>query len=298
MILGKLKGKRGDFVKILSATNEVRKFKDFLNAEGTSIANAKAFESNYRADIGEWLYIDLSNDPGIIEPFKAAALDTTRINPIATTAIKSLHLIYNFTKTQTNGNTAIDKLFFQQVLPSAKMEKAAFLSLAGEPSVKVETDIVALHTYLDAIWEEDTKRLYFHKFEKAHSMFPDLDKFFRAATDEEVTRFTSSPIFETTPGINLKTRNRKRIAYILQAKAELLTREKFPRLKRYIEKYRLPIQTHRGKVVLDNTSADDLIKALCESYYTAEVSGEMREANSTRKHEATPAPTPAHNQEG
>lgn len=292
MILGKLKGKRGEFVKLLSATDEVRKFKSFLNAEGTSLAQAKEFESNYRADIGEWLYIDLSSDLGIIEPFKVSALDTTRINPIATAAIKSLHLIYNCTKKQTNGNTGIDKLFFQQVLPSAKMQRAAFLSLAGEPSVKIETDIIALHTYLDAIWDEDTNRLYFHKFEKAHSMFPDLDKFFRAATDEEVGRFTSSEIFETPPGLNLKTRNRNRIAYILQAKADLLTREKFPRLKRYIEKYNLPIQTHRGKVVLDNTSADDLIKALCESYYTAEISGEMREANSTRKHEALPSQAP------
>ncbi|OGR46947.1 MAG: hypothetical protein A2021_03805 [Elusimicrobia bacterium GWF2_52_66] len=290
MILGKLKGKRGDFVKVLSSTTEVDKFKNFLDTGHISTSQAMEFESNYRADVGEWLYIDLSNDRGIIDPFKNAALNTTNLNPLGTADIKSIHLFYNVTKKQHNGQTVIDKLYFQQVLPSAKMHKAGYLSLAGEPHIKIETDIVALHAYVDSIWDEDTKRLYFHKFEKAHSMFPDLDKFFRAATDEEVATFTRSEIFAPAADLNLKTRNRNRIANILKNKADLLTREKFPKLKKYIKDYNLPVQIARGKLVLENANADVVIKALSEFYYTAEISGEKREANSTHKHEPTPMP--------
>lgn len=298
MILGKLKGRRGEFVKVSSSSTEVDKFKSFLDTAHISTVHAKEFEANYRADAGEWLYIDLSNDLGIIDPFKTAALNTTNLNPLSTAAITSLNLFYNVTKKTTNGQTVIDKLYFQQVMPSAKMHKAGYLSLNGEPHIKIETDIIALHAYVDSIWDEDTKRLYFHKFEKAHNMFPDLDKFFRSATDEEVARFTRSEIFAPTADLNLKTRNRKRIANILKNKADLLTRAKFPKLKKYIKEYNLPVQIARGKLVLENANADVIIKALSEFYYTAEISGEKREANSTHKHEPTPAQAPAHNQEG
>jgi len=293
MILGKLKGKRGEIVKVLSADAEVDKFKNFLNTAQISTSHAKEFETDYRADTGEWLYIDLTGDQEIIAPFRAAALNTTSLNPLATSTIKSLHLFYNVTQKQNNGQTVIDKLYFQQVLPSAKMHKAGYLSLTGEPHVKVETDIIALHAYVDSIWDEDSKRLYFHKYEKAHSMFPDLDKFFRAATDEEVSTFTHSEIFAPAADLNLKTRNRNRIANILKNKADLLTRAKFPKLKKYIKDYNLPVQIRGGKLVLENANADVIIKALSEFYYTTAISGEKREANSTHRLEPMPTRAPA-----
>lgn len=281
MIIGKLKGKLGKFVKLSSDAGEKRELSGFLSLSGVSVAAAKKFDPNYRPEENEWVYISLANDLDLIAPFKSSAVATVALNPAQTAEIKSLQLFY----IPVTRDGALHRLYFQQITPSAVVHDARFWSFSEEASIKVrsEKNLVHIHNRVDALWDEESKTLYFHKFEKARSMFPGLEKFFREATDQEVAEFASAEIFSRNGALDVKTRNRKRIAFVLQEKKELLKKRNLPKLKQYISKYALGVRFENDKILLSDETIETVIKTLCEHYYTAEVSGEKREANSIRK---------------
>ena len=115
MIIGKLKGKLGKFVKLSSDAGEKRELSGFLSLSGIAVDSAKKFDPNYRPEENEWVYILLANDLDIIEPFKSSVVATVALNAAQTAEIKSLQLFY--IPVAKDGGLA--RLYFQQITPSA-----------------------------------------------------------------------------------------------------------------------------------------------------------------------------------
>lgn len=139
----------------------------------------------------------------------------------------------------------------------------------------------------DAYFCLEDNKLYFKNLSTITSIFKGINELYREATDDEVTNFLNLDIINRAEAFNnddVKTQNRKKIKEALDRYNHFDAAKK-AKMPDYIKSYCNEIydeQTHKFKV----SSEEDLTKLLNiinQRYYTTEIDGEKRIANSVTK---------------
>lgn len=144
--------------------------------------------------------------------------------------------------------------------------------------------LIVLKENPDAYYCLEDNNLYFKELSSITSIFRGINELYREATDDEVTEFMELDMIDREDDFNnekVKTQNRRKIKEALD-RYNNFDSDKKAKMPSYIKKYCHELydeNTNKFKV----SSEDDLTKLLNiinQRYYTTELDGEKRLANS------------------
>lgn len=154
-----------------------------------------------------------------------------------------------------------------------------------DQAVLIKKDgLLVLRENPDAYFCLEDNKLYFKNLSSITSIFKGINELYREATDEEVTEFMDLDVIDREDGFDnedVKTQNRRRIKEALD-RYNHFDPDKKAKMPRYIRQYCQELydeNTQKFRV----SSEDDLTKLLNiinQRYYTTELDGEKRLANS------------------
>ncbi len=233
------------------------------------------FVSLYKLDEEQWFKIDnFSNKSYFIEEC-SSEFSTASINQIENSNYSD---ISNICIIQQNSK------YFQRITPSKYIVEKRALDFSGAPKIVDQRKQVEIYKKSDAIYVNDTDTLYFKDIAKIKRIFPGIEELQREATRPEIESFLEHS-FISKSGINSSAvgiSNRKRIADIGE-KYKNLSSDKQKRLIQYArDKSGIEINDNGEFVISNDTALKNLLYALDQRYYYADIYEEDRMANSVR----------------
>ncbi len=172
---------------------------------------------------------------------------------------------------------------FQRITPSLFVNRKTILDYSGEPKIIKHRRQIEIRKKSDAVYLVDGDVLYFKNISKIKTIFPRIDELHREATQPEVDNFLQNDfiLLSDYTSTSVGTQNRKRIADIGE-KFNNLNEEKQQRLVTYAkEKAGIELEGDAFKIKSD-TDLKNLLYAMDQRYYYADIYEENRIANSVR----------------
>lgn len=233
------------------------------------------FNSDTLLEEDDLFYIsDFTNQSYCLEILKSP-LSTANFNELDRNEMKELHYIL------IDNNKYV---YIQKITPSF-IEKKRFLYFTEKFKIADNVKMISLKEHPDAVFDKEADKLYFKRLDILNSIFKGIENLFREATSEEVKSFIDYGFVEFSGDYTIekiKASNRKRILSINNV-IENLNDSKIERLLKYTSKYKTEIPYKNGKFSVSNEKElKNLIYGLQERYYTTEVGGEDRIANSVK----------------
>lgn len=247
---------------------------DILSEIDTSELNLIDYRSGYKPDEDEWFRISSFSEEDYFIPECEPDFSTVNLNGIdnATyTDIECICIIQN------------GKKLFNRITPSLFVSRKKWLTFSGDPEIIEQRNQIEIGEIPDAIYVEEDDELIFRKLPKIKNIFPGIEVLHREATQEEVDEFLENEFLTLSDYTNevVGTMNRKRLADIGE-KYSALSDEKKDALIAYAkDKSGLPIVEDRI-VIESDSDFKNLLYAMDQRYYTAEIYEEDRVANSVR----------------
>lgn len=173
---------------------------------------------------------------------------------------------------------------FQRITPSRFVNHKRFLDFSGEPQIVQQRNQLEIKSESDAVYVDAEDTLYFKDVGKIKFFFPGIEILHREATQEEVDDFLDNDFIalENYKAVSVGALNRKRIADI-GAKYQNLTSDKKTRLIDYAkEKAGIDLTDEGAFKISSETDLKNLLFAMDQRYYYADVYEENRVANSVR----------------
>lgn len=173
--------------------------------------------------------------------------------------------------------------YFQRVTPSLYINKKTILDYSGDPRIVEYNKQIVVTKTPDAIYNTENDTLLFKDLSKIKSIFPGIEVLQREATQPEVDDFLNSEhiALDRYNSRDVGIQNRKRIADI-GAKFNALTADKKNSLIEYARE-KTGIEYKDGAFVISSdTHLKNLLFAMDQRYYYADIYGENRVANSIR----------------
>lgn len=173
---------------------------------------------------------------------------------------------------------------FQRITPSRFVNQKRFLDFSGEPQIVEQRNQLEIKTESDAVYVDAEDTLYFKDVAKIKFFFPGIEILHREATQEEVNDFLGNHFIalENYEAVSVGALNRKRIADI-GAKYQNLTNDKKSQLIDYAkEKADISLTAEGAFKISSETDLKNLLFAMDQRYYYADVYEENRVANSVR----------------
>ena len=180
-----------------------------------------------------------------------------------------------------------DYYCFQKFIYSNVISKR-WISLNGEPIIKVNEPILILNSKPDAIYRKSIDTLYFKNLSDTKSIFPEIINLYKEATDEETEDFLNNDFITLLGGFNktnVNTANRKRIAMAM-ATLEKLEGEDKLQIHEYIKDYCPELEFSEENNSFSIGTEEHLkylIFGIDQRFYTTIVGSERRLANSISK---------------
>lgn len=268
-IIGKLNRKREkshDYRRILNTSQKIFDI-------NIKYHNLIEFNPDTLLEDDTWFYIDDFTSLSYCLDILRRPISTANYNDLTSKEIKDLH----FMLIEDN-----DYIFIQKVTPSLIM-KNKFIYLSEKHQIVDKPKMILFKSYPDAIFDRNQNKLFFKKIETLNSIFIGIEELFREATDEEVEVFLENGFIEFSEGYatnNIKSNNRKRILLINKI-LEGLEETEVNLLLDYTSEYCSNIPYNTKKFTISNeTELKNLMYGLQERYYTTEIGGEERVANS------------------
>jgi hypothetical protein len=176
-----------------------------------------------------------------------------------------------------------EKLFYFQRISPARQINRKMIFFGDLCKYEENSASISLNEYADAIYNLITNTLYFRKLRDISVIFDGIDELYREATEDEVNNFLGSQFIELTEGFtsaNVKTNNRKRIAFALETLEHFSATDK-KKVFDYIKDYCPDIAKGKNKFSIHNEeSLKKLLYGIEQRYYTTLVGDERRLANS------------------
>lgn len=172
---------------------------------------------------------------------------------------------------------------FQRITPSLYVNRKTILDYSGDPKIVEHRKQIEIRKESDAVYLTDSDTLLFKSIGKLKPIFPGIEVLQRKATQPEVNEFIGYGFIslENYSADSVGVQNRKRISDI-GAKYKLLSQDKKQRLIAYAkEKAGIDLEEDTFKITSDN-DLKNLLYAMDQRYYTADIYGEERIATAFR----------------
>lgn len=176
--------------------------------------------------------------------------------------------------------------YFQRVTPSQIVERK-FLNFNRNQLIEDGPSLV-IKEEADAFYDKESDVLYFKNLNAIKGIFPGIDYLFREATEEEVEEFLNQDFIklDNDYGVDsVKTYNRKRIG-LVNGLLKQMDKNQLDSTLDYVRKYcnDLKFDDNDQKFILESEGdLKSLVFGIDQRFYTTEVSGEKRLANSVTK---------------
>ena len=260
---------RADYRSILSQERKI------LNQLNINSIDTVEFNSGYRLEDDGWFYIkDFSNQNFFIDLCKED-FSTASLGQIANDEYDEIQCIVIFQNGQKH---------FQRITPSRFVDKKMILDYSGQPKIVEHRKQLEVKLESDAIFITATDTLYFRQIARIKTIFPGIEELDREATQPEVDMFLGHRTIELQEAYDahsVGSHNRKRIADIGN-KYINLSPEKQQKLIDYA-KDKIGINFENGTFKISSeTDLKNLLYAMDQRYYYADIYEENRIANSVR----------------
>lgn len=173
--------------------------------------------------------------------------------------------------------------YFQRITPSLFVNQKTVLDYSGEPRIVEHRNQIEIRKESDAVYLNASDILYFKTIDKLKVIFPSIEVLHREATQDEVDAFIKNDFItlEAITNTSIGVQNRKRIADI-GVKYNGLSDTKKDQLIIYAkEKAGVEIEGDFF-VVKSETDLKNVLYAMDQRYYYADIYEENRVANSVR----------------
>ena len=260
---------KSGFRSILSQENKIL---DQLNTDNIDTVE---FDPSYKLEDDEWFCIaGFSKREFFIDPCKEG-FSTASLGQIANNEYGEIQCIVIFQDEQKH---------FQRITPSRFVNRKTILDYSGEPKIVEHRKQLEVKLESDAIFITAEDTLYFRQTAKIKTIFPGIEELDREATQPEVDKFLNHGTIELQERYDahfVGSHNRKRIADIGN-KYLSLSPEKQQELVDYA-KDKTGINFENGTFKIGSeTDLKNLLYAMDQRYYRAEIYEENRVANSVR----------------
>lgn len=232
------------------------------------------YRSGYKPDEDEWFRISSFSEEHYYIPECDPDFSTVNLNGIENDA----YIEIESTCIMQNG-----KKLFHRITPSLFVSRKKWLSFSGDPQIVEQRNQIEISEIPDAIYVEEDDELIFRKLSKIKKIFPGIEILHREATQGEVDQFLGYEFLSLSDFTNddVGTLNRKRLADI-GTKYSNLNDDKKEALVEYAKaKSGLPIDDDK-LIIESDADFKNLLYAMDQRFYTAEIYEEDRVANSVR----------------
>lgn len=272
-LLSKIKGNDNDYYRVLSNVTIFEMNYDFNRT--------RPYADDYKLEEEEWFVIDEFTEKdyclqflreefiGVESPYKYISReDYKNIDYIISIQSENYYL-------------------FQKVTKSYVYKRHRMISWSDQAILINAEDLLIIKELPDCIFDKKANKLYFKNLSSITSIFIGINILYREATDNEVEEFLSLDIVNVAPQFSkeqVKTANRRRIKEAMK-RYEDFTIQQRNKIPDYISKYCLNIyDSATNKFNISNEKElTELLNTLNQRYYTTEIDGEKRLANSVVK---------------
>lgn len=244
------------------------------------LTNAQPFTATYNPNEEEQeiSYIELTEeDVAIVRPYMEAISSSGDINIIPLDAYKNIHVVY--TGKEENNNITIK---FQRIWNKYYFRKGWYsLWVNNEPTIHNNTSLITLTGNTDAYWDGAINRLYFKSFRIAKTIFPELEKFYRKATSQEVHTFSSHPLISVPENLKFKPRALRKIALMIDTHS--LDNKNISDLQAYAQEYNQSFpEVENNKIKISSGQDIELLYKLTNELFYTTSNNQKRATNSFR----------------
>lgn len=282
-LIAKTKGKRGSYYKVLSDKTTF--------ADTPIFSHVKLYDDEYKLEEDEWFVIENFKSQDYCIEFLKEDFLPTNYSYIDRGDYKKIEFLISV---QDDYNLFI----FQKVTPSYVYEKQKVLCFGlldklqnhqpTEQAILINQEgVLVIKNVPDCYYIKDSDKLYFKNLNAITSIFNGINILYREATNQEVEIFLSMGMINVAPNFgkdDVKTANRRRIKEALEKYSSFSDKQK-EKIPSYLSEYCPHIYDKNTKQfnVTDENSLTDLLNVLNQRYYTTEIDGEKRLANSVTK---------------
>jgi hypothetical protein len=256
-------------------------YKNILNQQENILADfdittieAIDFTPSHKLEDNEWFTIDNFSGKEFFTEQCNADFSSASLSQIENNDYKKISAIAVFQNGQKH---------FQRITPSLFVNRKTILDYSGEPKIVEHRNQIEIRKESDAVYLSDSDILYFKTIGKLKVVFPGIEVLHREATQDEVDAFVENDFITLSAITNtsIGAQNRKRIADI-GVKYDGLSATKKSQLITYAkEKAGVEVEGD-SFVVKSETDLKNVLYAMDQRYYYADIYEENRVANSVR----------------
>lgn len=264
-LIGKIKS---EYKNILSQKDNILESFDFSKVEQIDFTPSHILEDD------EWFQIkQLSEKDFFIEQCNKA-FSSASLTQISNDEYNTISCLCVF-----QGN----ERHFQRITPALYVNKKTLLDYSGAPKIVKHKNQIEIKKESDAIYFIDKDTLFFKSLGKIKIMFPGIEMLHREATQMEVDTFLTNKFIKLNEyeSKSVGTQNRKRIADI-GVKFKKLSKEKKQKLIQYARDKSGVVLDKDAFLISSDTDLKNLLYAIDQRYYYADIYDEERIASSIR----------------
>lgn len=243
------------------------------------LLNIKAYDTNYKLEDDEWFGIQNFSNTNYCIQLLTEDFNSAECHQIGNNQYSTVKFFCSY---QDDDYYCFQKFAYGNIISKK------WISLSGEPEIKVNEPILILKTIPDAIYRKSTDTLYFKNLSDIKSIFPEVIELYKEATDEETANFLNSEFINLNDGFDktkVNTANRKRISMAIETLANLEEEHKV-QIHNYIKDYCPELEfsdEHNTFSIGTEEHLKKLIFGIEQRFYTTIVGNERRLANSISK---------------
>lgn len=269
-LMAKFKNEQ-QYFKVLTLTDNDQVFPRF------EVEHIKLYDAKYKLEDEEYFKIAEFSEEGFCLDVLKREFSDTEYNSVR--SVDEVKMEYIFWVKDS-------EYYFQRVTPTQVVDRK-FLSFSNYVLVENGPGLF-IKEEADAYYNKNEDALYFKNLNAIKGIFPGIDVLFREATDTEVEDFLGKPFINLHGDYgreSVKIYNRKRIGSIIDL-INQLSNEQLESILDYVKKYCDDLsydEESKTFLITSETDLKNLIFGIDQRYYTTEVSGEKRMANSVTK---------------
>lgn len=271
-LIAKKKRTKNTYYLVLSQEDRVYELPNDL-------LNIKPYNTNYKLEDDEWFGIQNFSNTKYCIQLLIQDFSSAEHHQIGNNQYKNVKFFCTY---QDGGDYCFQKFVYSNII------SRKWISLSGEPEIKVNQPILILKTMPEAIYKKSTDILYFKSLSDIKSIFPEVIELYKEATDEETDGFLNSDFIDLYNGFDktkVNTTNRKRISMAIETLANLEEEHKV-QIHNYIKGYCPELEfsdEHNTFSIGTEEQLKNLIFGIEQRFYTTIVGNERRLANSISK---------------
>lgn len=283
-LLAKIKGRNGGLSMVLSDETVFDCVPDF--------SNARAYDDDYKLQDGEWFVVDEFSTKSYCLDVLKNNFDATAYSNLSKHLYRKIAYVISVQEDE-EGNVIY---IFQNVTSSLLLSKQKLISFGpielgisgvtntDQASLVNNENILVLKNLPDCYYIKAENKLYFRNLSSITSIFNGINELYNEATDEEVQTLFDMEMINLGADFGIdkvKIPNRRKIKEALM-KYESFSEEKKQLLPSYVGKYCPTLFDKDTQMFNINSEKEltELLNGMNQRYYTTEIDGEKRIANS------------------